>query len=110
MLSVVCNASSGLPNQFPAVVLVSVQSLLNGSDPVFERYPRMDRAPNHLITCQMEIVVHLLGHFFPEAKMKRTKVFNALKEGSNTLPSSPNTLHPYHDLAGHVVSQLEASI
>lgn len=110
MLNVVCQASSDLPNQFPAVLLDSVQSLLNGPDPVFERYPRMDRAPNHLITCQMEIVVHLLRHFFPEAKMKRTKVYNALKQGSNlTLPSSPNTLRTYHDLAGHVVSQLEES-
>lgn len=110
MLNVVCRVIDGLPNQFPPAVLVSIQSLLNGPDPLFERYPRMDRAPNHLITCQMEIVVHLLRHFYPDAKMKRTKVFAALEKGSNlTLPSNPNTLRTYNDLAGHVVSQLEAS-
>ena len=46
----------------------------------------MDTAPNHLMTCQIELVLQVLQYLYPGSKMKHPKVVRTLKEVFKSQP------------------------
>ena len=66
MLKTVCEATTGIPNMIPESVLNSLLALLSDASDseVQRRYPMMDTAPNHLMTCQIELVLHVLQYLY----------------------------------------------
>lgn len=111
MLKTVCEATTGIPNMIPESVLNSLLALLSDASDseVQRRYPMMDTAPNHLMTCQIELVLHVLQYLYPGSKMKHPKVVRALKEGSNlNLSSSSCNSRSYRNFAAGIISKLEA--
>jgi len=110
MFSVVCQAYSPILSGISSSMLEDIHLILHdANDPNVQRYPMMDTAPNHLMNCQLEIVLQVLQYVYPDAKMKRTKVHRALREGSNlAMPSSSCASRTYKRLAEYVVFQLEA--
>jgi len=110
MFAVVCRTYAPLASGIPSTTMNTIHSILNDTDnPSVQRYPMMDKAPNYLIKCQLEIVLHVLQRVYPDAKMKRTKVHRALREGSNLhLPPSPCSSRTYKNVAEFVASRLEA--
>ena len=110
MLKTVCEATPGIPNMIPESVLNSLFTLLSdATDPEVDRYPMMDTAPNHLMTCQIELVLQVLQYLYPGSKMKHPKVVRTLKEGSNlNLSSSSCNSRSYRNFVAGIISKLEA--
>ena len=110
LFSRVCASDSRIPvNALPQGVFKQVKEGLERLESI-HTYPLASHAPNQMITCQVEIVVHVLRYLYEAAKVTRPQVRAATAQLSNRIGEPSRTGgKAYQALARDLVRCLEAS-